>query len=70
MLGVGIHLIEGEPVKRKSLIDPRSDHISFTADDLQAVEAILTSVGITYTKQFVVEEDVVLEQVGRVGLLV
>lgn len=53
--GMGIHLIEGQPLHRPGKIDPRADHLSFQADSLELVEERLQEHGTPYLKQTVVE---------------
>ncbi|GAB4818737.1 hypothetical protein N2152v2_005783 [Parachlorella kessleri] len=52
---VGIHLIEGAPVARPSVIDPKADHLSFQADSLEDVQQRLEELGIAYVKQVILE---------------
>ncbi|KAI7838098.1 hypothetical protein COHA_008106 [Chlorella ohadii] len=53
--GLGLHLIEGEPVPRSSEIDPKSDHLSFQADSLEEVAAELERRGVPFVRQTVTE---------------
>ena len=62
--GLAIHLIEGTPVARSSLVDPLSDHISFIADEpLEEITTRLSSLGIDYKEQVIFEGGVILNQV-------
>ncbi|CAG9465382.1 unnamed protein product [Pedinophyceae sp. YPF-701] len=54
--GVGLHLIQGEPVAREAEVIPKSDHLSFQVDmPLASVEEVLTSLDMRYVKQIVRE---------------
>ncbi|PRW57501.1 metallothiol transferase [Chlorella sorokiniana] len=60
--GLGLHLIKGTPVPRSSVIDPKTDHLSFQADSLDGVQAALRSRGIPFVRQEVVEGGMLVEQ--------
>lgn len=60
--GLGVHLIEGSPPPRSPEIIPKSDHISFVADDLEGVAAQLSQRGIHYVRQCVDEHGLRVQQ--------
>ncbi|PRW32522.1 metallothiol transferase isoform A [Chlorella sorokiniana] len=60
--GLGLHLIEGEPVPRSSEIDPKSDHLSFQADSLEEVAAELERRGVPFVRQTVAEGGMLVGQ--------
>jgi len=60
---MGLHLIKGEPVERCKEINPKADHVSFQAEDLQNVEIQLQKFNIEYVKQRVVEGEYIVTQI-------
>ena len=48
-LGVGVHLLQGTAkLDPPATINPKADHLSFTADNLQVVEERLQELGVDY----------------------
>jgi catechol 2,3-dioxygenase-like lactoylglutathione lyase family enzyme len=60
---IGMHLIRGTPEPRSSIINPQADHLSFQSDSLEVVEERLSSMGIDYDKEHVVENGIRVTQV-------
>jgi hypothetical protein len=61
--GIGIHLIEGNPLPKPSTINPLSDHMSFQSDNLNAVMTHLESLNINYIQQKVFEAGIEVAQI-------
>jgi len=53
--GIGVHLIQGMPPPRSKVINPRSDHVSFHTDDVDAVARELDQRGVPFVRAFVQE---------------
>ncbi|MEW5303098.1 MAG: hypothetical protein WDW38_001422 [Sanguina aurantia] len=61
-LGLGIHLIKGNPIARQPVIDPQADHISFQAESLAGTEELLKKMGVPYAEALVEEEGLLVRQ--------
>lgn len=60
--GLGIHLIEGLPPPRSDEIRVKDDHISFVAEDLDAVARQIEALGLPYKRYCVEENGVKVQQ--------
>lgn len=61
--GTGLHLIQGQPVKRASYINPKADHFSFQSDSVELVVTLLNEMDIPFLTQEVVEDAITVKQV-------
>eukprot|EP00210_Caulerpa_lentillifera_P007991 g7630.t1 len=61
--GTGLHLVRGQPVKRTSWINPKSDHFSFVTDSIELVMKLLKEKEIPFVTQDVMEGGITINQV-------
>lgn len=63
--GVGIHLLQCKPsddIPKKSVINPRDNHISFQCPDIFSVESKLQELDIKYEKRIVEDDGLFVNQ--------
>ncbi|XP_051135776.1 glyoxylase I 4 [Andrographis paniculata] len=63
--GIGIHLLQSETpqtMTRKTVINPKDNHISFQCESMATVEKRLTEMGIDWVRQRVEEGGVYVDQ--------
>ena len=65
--GVGIHLIEGNPLKRPKEIYPEQDHFSFQCENVCEVESVLKALNLEYKTDEIDIDGVGISQVRQVA---
>ncbi|CAA2989832.1 metallothiol transferase [Olea europaea subsp. europaea] len=63
--GIGIHLLQSEDPEsfpKKTVINPKDNHISFQCESMNMVEKKLTEMGINYVRQRVEEGGIYVDQ--------
>ncbi|XP_075491312.1 glyoxylase I 4-like [Primulina tabacum] len=63
--GIGIHLLQSEDrenIRKKTVINPKDNHISFQCESMTTVEKRLTEMGIDWVRQRVEEGGIYVDQ--------